>query len=197
MTVRPGMYNLITRLRGMTNAGTADWELGTEVYWSDQHLQDVLDHYVTALNRTPLDYELEYTNGTATYFDYYAPIGNFEEAASGSAYWRIENGAGIAIDSDGYAVDYATGAIRFLTDQRGTAYYLRARSYNLNKAAAEVWHRKAAFYAEKITVTTDNHKLMREQLIANALKMAAEYDAKAGTIQSLKVVRSDLNNAYE
>lgn len=183
MAARAGMLTLITRLRGMTNAGTADW--------SDEALQDVLDARRVDLNRAPLTPDYEYVNGTATWHDYYAPLGNFEEATSGSQYWRVENSAGEAAGTASYTVDYATGYIRFAADQGGTAYTLRARSYRMNLAAADVWRRKAAIYAEKPTVQTDNHKIDRSQVIAHCLKMAAEYEAKAG-IQTVQVVRGDL-----
>lgn len=191
MAIRSGMTNLIARLRGMTNAGTADWTLGSEAYWSDEHLQDVLDARRVDLNRAPLTADPEYVSGTTLWHDYYAPVGNFEEAASGSQYWRVENSSGVAAGTASYTVDYAAGHIRFAADQGGTAYYLRARSYSMALAAADVWRRKAAHYAERYDVQTDNHRLSRSQVIAHCLKMAAEYEAKAG-IQSVQIVRGDL-----
>ncbi len=183
MAARAGMLTLITRLRGMTNAGTADW--------SDEALQDVLDARRVDLNRAPLTPDPEYVSGTTLWHDYYAPLGNFEEASSGAQYWRVENTSGEAVGTADYTVDYAAGHIRFAADQGGTAYYLRARSYQMNLAAADVWRRKAAIYAERYDVQTDNHRLSRSQVIAHCLKMAAEYEAKAG-IQSVQVVRGDL-----
>lgn len=183
MAARAGMLALITRLRGMTNAGTADW--------TNEALQDVLDARRVDLNRAPLTPDYEYVNGTALWHDYYAPLGNFEEATSGAQYWRIENTSGVTAGTADYTVDYASGYIRFAADQGGTAYVLRARSYQMALAAADVWRQKAAAYAERYDVQTDNHRLNRSQVIAHCLKMAAEYEAKAG-IQSVQVVRGDL-----
>lgn len=183
MAARAGMYTLIDRLRGMTNAGTADW--------TDDALQDVLDARRVDLNRAPLTPDYEYVNGTATWHDYYAPLGNFEEATSGSQYWRVENSAGEAAGTASYTVDYASGYIRFAADQGGTAYALRARSYRMNLAAADVWRRKAAIHAERYDVATDNHRLNQSQVIAHCLKMAAEYESRDG-VQSVQVQRVDL-----
>ena len=35
---RSGMSDLIAQVRGYANAGTADFTLGTVVYWSDDHI---------------------------------------------------------------------------------------------------------------------------------------------------------------
>lgn len=191
MTIRSGMTTLITRLRGMTNAGTADATVAGETYWSDEHLQDVLDAHRMDHNRTQLSPEPEWVNGTLLYHDYYAPAGNFEEAASGTQYWRVEDGEGYVAGTATYSVDYARGVVRFAADTNGTAYYLRGRSYNLNGAAAAVWERKAGFYAAMYDVSTDNHRLNRSQLIKHCLAMAAEYEARGG-IHSSRVVRADL-----
>jgi tRNA splicing ligase len=42
---RAGMSDLIAELRGMTDAGTADYTVGTVSYWSDDHLQTELDYH--------------------------------------------------------------------------------------------------------------------------------------------------------
>lgn len=183
MAARAGMLALITRLRGLTNAGTADW--------SDVALQDALDARRVNLNRAALTPAPEYVGGTTVWHDYYAPLGNLEEAASGSQYWRVENSSGVAVGTAEYTVDYAAGYIRFTADQGGTAYYLRGRSYQMSLAAADVWRQKAAMHAERVDVQTDNHRISRSQAIAHCLKMAAEYEAKAG-VQSVQVVRGDL-----
>jgi hypothetical protein len=39
------MTELIATLRGLTNAGTADYTIGTVNFWSDDELQRVLDRH--------------------------------------------------------------------------------------------------------------------------------------------------------
>jgi hypothetical protein len=190
---RTGMANLILRLRGMTNAGTADYTVNSVNYWTDDHLQDRLDMFRLDLNRVPLTAETEYSGGTAQYFDYYAPTGDFEEyTADDSTIFQVEDGDGDAQGTSLWTADYLRGVVRFAADQGGTAYYLRARSYNLNRAAAAVWRMKAAHYAERFDVSTDNHRLSRSQLIKQCLDMAALYDNQSG-IATVTMVRTDLN----
>ena len=43
MTARTGMSDIISTVRGMCNAGTADYTAGTAVYWTDDQLQGYLD----------------------------------------------------------------------------------------------------------------------------------------------------------
>jgi hypothetical protein len=191
MTARTGMTNLITQLRALTSAGTADYTLGSETYWSDNHLQDRLDMARVDLNRVPLTPDPEYGGGTPYYHDYYAPVGYLEEADSGTAVWSVEDSDGDEAGTANYTVDYLRGLIRFSADQSGTAYYLRARSYNLNRAAALVWRVKAAHYAERFDISTDNHSLSRSQLVKQCIDMARAYETQAGMIFS-KMVRRDL-----
>ena len=43
---RAGMGTLIETLRGMTDAGTADYTIGATTYWSDDAVQMVLDRHM-------------------------------------------------------------------------------------------------------------------------------------------------------
>ena len=45
MSARTGMANLIIRLRGMVQSGTADYTVAGSAYWTDDQLQDGLDKY--------------------------------------------------------------------------------------------------------------------------------------------------------
>ena len=192
MTAREGMTNLILRLRGMTAAGSADYSVGGVDYWTDDQLQDRLDMARQDLNRVPLVPSSEYQGGTALYYDYYAPVGNLEEYdTTNAAVFQVEDGDGDAAGTADYTADYLRGVIRFGSDQAGTAWYIRARTYNMNAAASMVWYDKAAHYAGQFDVKTDNHDLKRSQLLDQALKMAARYEVNSG-IGSAKMVRSDL-----
>ncbi len=185
------MANLIIRLRGMSNAGTADYTIAGETYWTDEKLQETLDRFRADLNRVPLRAEPEYSAGELVYHDYYAPVGDFEEVSTGPIAWAVEDSVGNVIGTATYSPDYVRGMVRFTTDQAGTAYYLRARAFDLNRAAAQVWRLKAAHYAERYDVQSDNHRLTRSQLIKQCLEMAASYDSMAGA-QSVRMQRDDL-----
>lgn len=193
MAARDGMANLIVRLRAMTHTTSSDYTLGAVDYWSDEQLQDILDQHRTDVERAALRSEPEYVDSDSVYYDYYVPAGlsDFEEADTGTEAWAVRDGDGTTISTDDYAANYVNGHIRFTSDQDGEPYYLRARAYDLNKAAAEVWRQKAAHYAGRFDIKTDNHSLSRSQLIKQALQMAAFYDRQGGVTVS-KLQRTDL-----
>lgn len=191
MAARAGMATLITRLRAMTNAGTADYAVGGRSYWPDDDLQAVLDAHRTDLNGLVLESAGEAVDGATIYRDYYAPYQDFEEAASGAEAWAVLDASGAAIPEADYAVNYANGHIRFHADQGNAPRRLRARSYNLNGAAGQVWRLKAAHVADRFDLATDNHRLSRSQLIKQYLEMARQYEAYAG-VRVAPMRRSDL-----
>ena len=43
MALRTGMTNLVARVRALTGAGTAEYTAGSVTYWTDDHLQTILD----------------------------------------------------------------------------------------------------------------------------------------------------------
>ena len=176
MTARTGMANLILRLRGMINAGTADWTLGTANYWDDDHVQEVLDRYRGDVYHALLSPVPKYVGGSIEYYDYRSPYGHLE---SGTAVLTIEDAAGADQAVAGWTGDYVRGIFTFTTDRKGTSYFLTGRSYDLNRAAADVWRQKAAHFTEHYSFSTDNHNLSRGQIIDNCLKMASDYEAKA------------------
>jgi hypothetical protein len=189
---RAGMSNLIRRLRGMTAAGTADATINSTTWWSDDHIQEMLDHYRTELNDYPLEPRSEYSSaGSLVYMDYIVRFGDLEEAASGTTYWSVITAQGTAWGTASYTVDYLAGLIRFNADTAGSVFYLRARSYNLNRAAAEIWNYKAAHTAEFYSFSTDSQSFTRSQWFDHCISMADRFDRKKG-VQSSRMVRTDL-----
>jgi hypothetical protein len=181
MTIRNGMYNLVNRLRQMGDAAESEYTLGNETFWTSDHLQTVLDQHRQDVYREPLKVAAVYNNGgSAIYQDYYFDCANAEEAASGSAAWEVENSLGSAIGTADYTVNYEARHIRFTADTAGTAYYLTYRTYDLERAAAIVWERKAASVASRAwDASTDNHSLSRQQIIQNYQNMARYYRSQA------------------
>lgn len=171
MTARAGMTDLIEQVRGLTQAGTADFMLGTVAYWSDDHIQRALDK----TRRDIYQVELEQwpALGTANVYEYYeyrAPHGNLE---SGTAVFKIQQLNGGTAPTN--TPDYNTGIITFTADTGGTAYMLTARTYDLHAAAADVWRGKAANSANYFDFKTDNHDIKRSQFHAHCLEMAAYF----------------------
>lgn len=191
---RAGMSDLITELRGMCDAGTADFAIGTASYWSDDHLQSALD-----LHR--MDVNHEYIEPTSTvntsnqtvYKDFYTPFRNLE---SGTVTF-IQDLNGAAVGTADYTIDYFNGKITFTNDTAGSVLHLTTRVYDLNMTAADIWRRKAANAAKMFDFSTDNHSVKRSQFMANCNAMAASFASQAG-IQTADLVRTDLHHdVYE
>lgn len=195
-TARSGMLNLITELRSMTEAGAADYSIASSVYWSDKHLQDILDLHRTDVIFEQLQmYPSITTGGSSLYLDYRSRYGMLEETTGGSAIFYVQDSAGSTIGTANYTPDYRRGQVLFSSNQAGTVYYLTARSYDLNSAAADVWRKKAAHVAPtSFDFSTDNHSISRSQVYSHCLEMADFFESKSNnSITSVSMWRSDVN----
>lgn len=181
MAARDGMANLITRLRAMTNAGTAEYTVSGVSYFSDNHLQDLLDAHCVLVENQPLTWLPDtITGGSIRY--HRAAIGyrDLEEAESGTVQWNVKDSTGVIQGTAGYTKDYLAGLVRFAADQAGSAYHATARSYDLNAAAAEVWRRRAASMADWYSFSDAGQKFERQQAYKQALEMADRLSAQRG-----------------
>lgn len=171
---RTGMANPIVELRNLGQAGTADFTMGTVNYWSDDHLQAILDRNRTDVIMEQLKSEpTEDGSGTVKYYDYYCKPGWYEE---GTATFRVTTSMGSAVSPS--EINYQMGHISFgLTNQAGTVYYLTARKYDMNAAAAQVWRVKAANVASAYDFSADGQSMSRSQMQRHFLQMATMYDA--------------------
>lgn len=186
MTVRTGMANVIANLRLDAQAGTADFSIGYTAYWSDNQLQGILDEHRLDFSHEALTPETDYSGGTIIYKRYYLPHRNLE---SGTAL-TIENSAGVAVGTALYTVDYNANVVTFANDTGGSAYYASGRSFDRNRAAADVWSAKAAYYSTKPDFSTDNHSVKYSKVAEMCLAMATKYEALAGPTV-ISVYRSD------
>jgi hypothetical protein len=193
MAARTGMAELITELRSMADAGTADYTIAatsSAVYWSDEQLQAALDKNRKDIY-TPLEYRPEQSGGSIVYFDAYYEPQYVERAPSGSEAWRIEDSNGSALGTANYTVNYDARHVRFTANQGGTAYYLRGRQFDMQRTAAAIWRQKAAHVsARAFDIATDNHNLKRSQLRTAYVENAAFWESQAEP-QFVRVDRVD------
>jgi len=194
MSARDGMSEHIAALREMCHAGTADYILATQTFWSDAHLQTVLDTTRAEHWRVPIQAIPELSGGTATVWKKYelpAVLGTWwERVAGGSDVWAITDGNDNVIGTATYSVDYPSRRVNFSSDQAGTAYYVTGRTYDLAKAAAAVWRRKAAYYAAAVDWATDGHRVNASQAAAHCIQMAEEFESQAG-VGTVQMFRGD------
>jgi len=197
MTLRDGMADLITRLRSMGDAGTADYTLGSETYWTDDQLQDVLDGHRDDIRRERLMMAPEVAAGNVTEYREFVwrGGGDVEGAASGSEAWLVQDSTGTSYGTAGtpaYTPNYRASRLRFDADLGGTALFLSYRVFDLERAATEVWEQKAAHVSSRYDIATDNHKLSRSQLRRGYLEMAALHRRRA-KVHISRRVRDDVN----
>lgn len=191
MSARTGMTELIKTLRAMTHTSTNDYTLGTVIYWSDDHLQTILDAHRQEVIYDRLQYVDEYdAGGTLSVKRYYSSFGNYEQTTGGTSIFQIVDATHVNVGTANYTPNYERGEITFSANTGGSTYYLLGRSYDLNRAAADVWRQKAVAVSEKVDFSTDNHNIRRSQLIQNCMLMVQVYEAKAGP-RNVQVDRSD------
>lgn len=198
MTARLGMSTLISTLRQMTLAGTADYTISgiSDTFWSDSQLQEILD-----INRYDfVEEELlpipKTVSSELVYLRYDAPYGHLETIDSGTAIWCLTISDGTQAGTANYSVDYTKGIVTFTADQGGTAWFMSGRSYDLNAAAADVWNRKATYYAQSYDVKTDGHQLTRSQLFKQAKEMEEYYRGMVGAY-TVDILRGDEGDDYD
>jgi hypothetical protein len=181
------MQNLVNRVRTLTRAGTAEYTAGTVVYWTDNHIQDILDSNVTFAVDSPLAWLPQtISGGSAVYLVAQAEYRDTEEIASGTARWIIRNGAGAEVGTANYTPDYRAGRVVFSADQSGSAYYLTCCSYDVYAAAADLWLERLAYFNEWYDFRADNQQFTRSQAWEHAQKMEQAMRGKAG--QNLVIV---------
>lgn len=192
MTARAGMTTLISDLRQKANAGTADYTLAGTPYWTETQLQTELDKQQRQWYHERLDSQPVLTNSAYAYYDYCVPeymMGGLEENAADSG-WCVRDSAGGSVNPSNYSVNYQARRVTFTANQAGSVYYLDARTYNVNAAAAAVWRMKASAVASGVDWQSDNMRVSGSQEYANCLRMADYYDAQAGSRVG-RFVRSD------
>lgn len=195
MTARAGLSNLITELRGLTEAGTADYTLGASTYWSDDHMQDILDVYRNDIIFEQLSlHPYQIAGGSLSYTDYRSAYGYFEATTGGTAIFYVQDSTGANVGTANYTPDYRRGVLIFGSNQAGSVYYLTGRSYDLDAAAAEIWRRKTAHYAPtSFDFSTDNHSISRSQVYKHCVEMAALFEGKsASAVETVSMSRSDV-----
>ena len=196
MTARTSMANLIATLRGFTNAGTADYSIGSTAYWSDDQLQSILDRNRVNLREVPLtSHPLLNSGGSFDYNDYQAECGWLETTLGGTARFIVTDGMGSAIGTANWTADYEIGLVTFLNNQAGSARAVIGFSYDVYAAAADIWQQKAAAYAAAVDFSTINHSIKRSHIVANCERMAQKYSMMAttgqGTAGSTRTDRGD------
>jgi hypothetical protein len=192
---RTGMAYIIEELRGLTEAGTADYTVGTTAYWLDNTLQDILDLHRQDVRFQELQaYPAQEAGGSIAYYDHGSACDYLEETTGGSAITYLQDSTGATLGTSLWTANYRRGMFTFNSSTDGTVVYLTSRCYDINAAAADVWRRKAAHAsAASFDFSTDNHSISRSQVYDHAMEMVRFFENMSG--EGLGVVqrfRSDI-----
>lgn len=198
MTARTGMTTLITRLRQMTEAGTADYAVAGTTYWTDADMQSHLDTYRVRVANLELVRRPEYVSGKSIYVRYEMPRGieAVEGTAGGTTVFRVSDSTGATVAFSAFTFGDREMAVEFTADQEGSARYFSGFIYNIQAAAGEVWKMKAAHSWTAINFSADFHKFDREAIYAHCLDMAKLFGRSVtNRVGAGRMVRTDLAGA--
>lgn len=170
------MVDMIARLRGFTNAGTADYTVNSIAYWSDDQLQTVLDAHRVDFYAHELEQITATEGGAIVWKTYRAPYRNLE---GGTVNFLLVDFQGTPAGTADYTADYPTGTITFSANQAGKSWYLTGRAYDIYATAADIWRSKAAHASAEFDFSTDNHSIKGSQLSIQCLKMADYYERQS------------------
>lgn len=188
---RSGMAELILELRALGDCSPDDYKIAGVPYWSDAQLQKILDNNRSDLKWSEMEAQEE---ADSSWLDYAIGYGNLEQTSGGTAIFIVQDVNGETVTAD-YTVDYQRGVVTFAEDTGGTDYWVTARSYDLNGAAADVWRKKQVHYHMAVDFSTDNHSVKRSQLYQHALEMAQYYEQLGGGgFGTMEVMRSDTDD---
>ncbi len=190
-TVREGMTPIIDDLRAATDTSPGDYAVANVPYWTDKQLQDVLDRFRKDRKYMPTEPNAEYANSVYTYNEYHIPA----QCVEGGTALTMQDGVGNAYGTALYTFDYQRSMVTFAANMIGSVVNASWHEYDLNRAAAHVWRRKASHYSSAYDLSTDNHNLRRSQLIRHCLDMAQIYETYGGP-NSIYLARTDTNASY-
>lgn len=187
MAARPGMTTIILELRSLTDAAEEQTVIGDVSYWTDDQLQDILDKYRQDVLDTSLTPYSAYDAGVWATKRYYIPD------SVNARYVENDTSVLSVVDSLGnpapaYTFDVAGRQFNFTDDTQGTAYFMRARLYDIRLAAAYVWLQKAAHRVALIDWKAGGQTLSEDQEYQHCMEMYKLFSGYKG-IQATRLTK--------
>lgn len=183
---RTSLAPLITRLREMTSADVDEFTLDSQTYFSDDHLQAVLEAHSTHHSRAPLYPIGEFINAEMVYRRYPLPyyLIWLEGAGDDSAYLLVD---GTGASAPAHTVNTDSRQVIFDAPTDGRTFYLSGQAYDLHLASAHIWRQKAAHVAKRVTFSVDGQAVSASDYHAHCIRMATYYDTLTGATMARRV----------
>lgn len=184
---RAGLTDVITRVRALTGAGTAAWQVDGTSHPTDDEIQVVLDQHRRDLHQHEITFRQDTTGGGSVAWTVADIGGTWLEA--GTAF-QVEDSQGTTRGTATYTLDQARGVVTFTSDQGGTVLYVTGRCFDVHAAAADVLEQWAAAEAVSFDFQSDASNFKRSQK-AQALREQAGVQRRRSRPRVATVTRVD------
>ncbi|MHB8398435.1 MAG: hypothetical protein ACYDCI_05800 [Candidatus Limnocylindrales bacterium] len=180
MAARATMATLITRVRLMIGDPTG----ASQFFTDDGQIQDALDAHRLDARQGRLIPQPTYAapGSYAFYFDYYAPVPDWESD------WVIQDA--VRTVQTPTTSDEITGHWTFAT-QHIPPLFIIGKAYDRHGAAVDLLETWAASVAQQFDFTTDGQQFARSQKRKGLLALADVYRARAYGYSGLRLVTAE------
>jgi hypothetical protein len=185
-TARSGMSAIISYVRELANADVNEFTIAGVPYFSDAHIQTVLDNHRKDFQFMPIEVIPEQVSGSVIYKEFHT-----EPYIESGALFYLQTADGGTVGTSLYSVDNTRGVITFAGNTAGTAFYATGRTYDINAAASDIWKRKASNASSQVDWSSDNHRISSSQYFNHCMQQASYFQGLAHPI-SITIYRGDM-----
>jgi len=200
MTARAGIAYIITEVRRLSGAGTVAFTVDDVSFFSDDHIERILDSRRARLARHQILFEPELSEGGGTIIYKNARVGYGwleDETAGGTVNdFKMTDSWGAAIATTEYMFSSEDGFITFSSDQNGSARYITGWVHNPYKAAYDVLLAWTMQLARQVDWKTDNMAVKRSQKVKELREQMKWLKELAGLAPRIVVARMERSDIY-
>jgi hypothetical protein len=203
MATRAGVDYVIAKVREISGAGTAEYELvaqsgSTVTYFTDEQIEQTLDSRRIRLSRHQVVYEPELSGGSTVY--QHAKVGFAwveDESAGGTTNdMKITDNQGSVIGTADYAFSAEDGYLSFTANQVGSARFITGWVHNPYKAAVDILTSWLNELVKQPDFQTDNMRVWRSNradAIRRQIEDLKEIAGMAPYLQNHTLLRDDIS----
>lgn len=200
MATRAGVAYIIEEVRRLAGAGTADLSIAGVDYFTDEHIQEILDSRRVRLSREQMWYEHELSEGGGTTIYHNMRLGHgwVEDVQAGgnTDNMKITDSQGSIQGTSLYTFNAVEGFIRFTSNQKGSYRYYTGWGYNPYTAAYDLLLSWSMSLARQPDWTTDNMGVKRSQKVKALREQMKDLKMLAGLAPPIKVHQMERSDVY-